>query len=92
MTKKEFVDKVAQETGLSKKDAAKAVDSIFEILKESLAEGDKVTILGFGTFSVVLRPERKGRNPQTGEEMMIPEKRVPKFKASSNLIATINAK
>ena len=91
MTKKEFIDKVSERTGLTKKDAASAVNAVFEILKERLTQGDRITILGFGTFSISQRSERKGRNPQTGEEMTIPAKRVAKFKPSANLNARINA-
>lgn len=91
MTKKEFIDKVAKRSGLSKKDATSAVNAVFEILKERLAEGDKLTIPGFGSFFVAQRSERKGRNPQTGQEIIIPAKKVPKFRASSNLRAKINA-
>ncbi|HEC32101.1 MAG TPA: HU family DNA-binding protein, partial [Deltaproteobacteria bacterium] len=67
MTKKEFIDKVAERAGLSKKDATSAVNAVFEILEESLAEGDKLIIPGFGSFFVGRRAERKGRNPQTGQ-------------------------
>jgi len=92
MTKKELIDKVAEKTALNKTTVNSALDGIFEVLKGSLAEGDRITMLGFGTFSVAERAQRKGRNPRTGEEITIPAKKVAKFKASSNLTAAINGK
>ena len=91
MTKKELIDKVSEKTGLSKKDATSALNTVFEILKERLAQRDRITILGFGTFSISQRSERKGRNPQTGKEITIPAKKVAKFKPSADLTARINA-
>ena len=73
MNKTDLVNAVAEKTELSKKDAAKAVDAVFETVMDSLSEGEKVQIIGFGNFEVRERKARKGRNPQTGEEIQIPE-------------------
>ncbi|MFW5998300.1 MAG: HU family DNA-binding protein [bacterium] len=89
MTKTELIDMVAEKTGLTKKDTGEAVnttiDSIIEYLSEqadiSEEERDNVQIIGFGTFEVKDRSERKGRNPQTGEEITIPARTVPVFRA-----------
>lgn len=85
MTKTDLVDQVAAKTNLTKKDAAAAVDAVFASITESLAQGEKVQIIGFGSFEVRERAERTGRNPQTGAEMTIPAKSVPAFKAGKQL-------
>ncbi len=85
MTKTELVEKVATQISITKKDALAAVDGIFTSIEESLANGDKVQIIGFGTFEVRDRSERVGRNPQSGEEMTIPAKKVPAFKPGKQL-------
>jgi len=85
MTKTELVDQVAARTNLSKKDAAAAVDAVFSTISESLARGEKVQLIGFGSFEVRERAERIGRNPQTGAEMTIPAKKVPAFKPGKQL-------
>ncbi|MCD8493022.1 MAG: HU family DNA-binding protein [Geovibrio sp.] len=79
MNKKELIEKIAEKSGLKKSDAEKALKAFEEATVEALKADDKVTLVGFGTFSVSARKERKGRNPQTGAEMTIPSKRVPKF-------------
>jgi DNA-binding protein HU-beta len=78
--KAELIEKVAEATDLTKKDATAAVDAVFSTIQEALANGEKVQLIGFGNFEVRSRAERKGRNPQTGEEIKIPASKVPAFK------------
>ncbi|WP_156936086.1 HU family DNA-binding protein [Anoxybacteroides tepidamans] len=85
MNKTELINAVAETSGLSKKDATKAVDAVFESITEALKSGDKVQLIGFGNFEVRERAARKGRNPQTGEEMEIPASKVPAFKPGKAL-------
>lgn len=85
MTKTELVDQVAAKSNLTKKDAGAAVDAVFASITEALAKGDKVQLVGFGSFEVKQRSERVGRNPQTGAEMTIPAKKVPVFRAGKQL-------
>ena len=80
MKKAEFIEAVASKSELTKQDAKKAVDSLFETISTTLAKGEKVQLVGLGTFEVRERSERTGRNPQTGEEMTIPATKVPGFK------------
>jgi DNA-binding protein HU-beta len=80
MNKTELINKVAELSELTKKDATKAVDAVFEAIGDALKEGDKVQIIGFGNFEVRERSARKGRNPQTGAEIEIPASKVPAFK------------
>ncbi len=79
MTKAELIDKVASSAGLSKADAGRALDATLDAIKKSLKKGKKVTLVGFGTFSVAKRKARKGRNPRTGEEIKIAASKTPKF-------------
>lgn len=83
--KADLVDKVADKAGLTKKDSNAAVEAVFDSIQEFLAEEEKVQLIGFGTFEVRERAARKGRNPQTGEEIQIPATKVPAFKAGKNL-------
>ncbi len=85
MTKTELINAVAEKSGISKKDADKAVNSVFEAVAEALAGGDKVQIVGFGSFEVKPRSERVGRNPRTKEEIVIPASKLPVFKAGKSL-------
>ena len=85
MTKGELIDAVASGAGLTKADAGRAVDAAIGAIKKTLKKNQKVTIVGFGTFSVSKRKARIGRNPQTGEEIQIPAARVPKFRAGKGL-------
>ena len=85
LTKAELIDVVAQKTGLNKTQAGNAVDAVFETIQETLVDGKKFTMTGFGTFLANARKSRSGRNPQTGEKIVIPGKLVPKFKAGKNL-------
>lgn len=84
MVKADLVAKVA-ETGITKKQAGAVVDAVFGAIKDALAEGDKVSLIGFGTFSVKARAAREGRNPRTGKKIKIPKKKVPAFKAGKDL-------
>ena len=81
MNKTELVSSVAEKSELTKKDAEKAVSAVFASIEEALAKGEKVQLVGFGTFEVRERKARTGRNPQTGEEIQIPAAKVPAFKA-----------
>ncbi|MGX7152507.1 HU family DNA-binding protein [Enterococcus sulfureus] len=83
--KAELIEKVAAATDLTKKDATAAVDAVFSTIQEALANGEKVQLIGFGNFEVRTRAERKGRNPQTGEEIKIPASKVPAFKPGKAL-------
>lgn len=83
--KQDLIAKVAETAELSKKQAALVVNTVFDTISESLANGEKVQIIGFGSFDVRERAERKGRNPQTGAELVIPASKVPGFKAGKAL-------
>ena len=89
MNKAELVSSVAEKSGLSKKDSEKAVDAVIESIQDALGKGDKVSMVGFGTFEVRDRAARKGRNPQTGEEIEIAATKVPTFKAGKGLKDTV---
>ena len=91
MKKIEFIAAVAEQAGLSKKDAEKAVKAYNEVVAAELAKGGKVQLVGFGTFEVSERPEREGRNPKSGETMMIAASKAPKFKAGKALKDQVNA-
>ena len=85
MTKAEFTDRVATKSGLSKRDATKAVDAFLDSITEALRSGEQVSFTGFGKFSPQHRKERQGVNPRTGQKVTIPAARVPKFSAGSQL-------
>lgn len=85
MNKTDLINAVAEKTELSKKDATKAVEAVFETVMDSLSRGEKVQLIGFGNFEVRDRAARKGRNPQTGEEIEIPASKVPAFKPGKAL-------
>ena len=85
MTKVELIAAVANEANLTKKDAEAAVNGALNAITNALKEGDKVTLVGFGTFEVRERPARKGRNPQTGAEITIAASKLPAFKAGKAL-------
>lgn len=90
MNKTELVTSVAEKAGLTKKDAEKAMNALFASIEEALIEGDKVQIIGFGTFEVKEREARKGRNPRSGEEITIPASKNPVFKAGKSLKDAVN--
>ncbi|UMZ75278.1 HU family DNA-binding protein [Natranaerofaba carboxydovora] len=85
MNKSELIEKVAQEAGLTKKDTEKAVNKVFDVISEELAKGEKVQLIGFGTFETRERAAREGRNPSTGEVIQIEATRIPAFKAGKSL-------
>jgi DNA-binding protein HU-beta len=85
MNKKDLIGAIAAEAKLTKADAKKALDSIINITTASLKKGDRVALVGFGSFSVIKRAARKGRNPQTGKEIKISAKKVVKFRPGSEL-------
>ncbi|AAU23941.1 non-specific DNA-binding protein Hbs [Bacillus sp. GM2] len=85
MNKTELINAVAEASELSKKDATKAVDSVFDTILDALKNGEKIQLIGFGNFEVRERSARKGRNPQTGEEIEIPASKVPAFKPGKAL-------
>ncbi len=90
MNKAELIDAMASQSGLTKADAKKALDAFIGSTTEALKSGDRVALVGFGSFSVSSREERKGRNPQTGKEITIPAKKVVKFKAGAELADVVN--
>ncbi len=85
MNKNELVTAVASAAGISKTDAAKAVDGVFGAIADALKKGDEVRLVGFGTFNVAQRAKSEGRNPRTGEKIEIPASKLPKFKAGKGL-------
>ncbi|WP_339186724.1 HU family DNA-binding protein [Paenibacillus sp. FSL R5-0490] len=85
MNKSDLITHVSEATELSKKDVTKAIDAVFEAISEALQSGDKVQLVGFGNFEVRERSARKGRNPQTGEEIEIPASKIPAFKPGKAL-------
>lgn len=90
MNKTEFVAAIAEKTELSKKDAEKAVKAFIDVVAEELKKGEKIQLVGFGTFEVTKRAAREGRNPQTGETMKIEASNAPKFKAGKALKDAVN--
>lgn len=91
MNKAELVAAIADKTELSKKDSEKALKAFIDVIAEELAKGEKIQLVGFGTFEVSERAAREGRNPQSGEPMNIPASKAPKFKAGKALKDMINA-
>lgn len=85
MNKTDLINAIAAETGLTKADAAKALNATTAAIANAVKAGDKVTLVGFGTFAPTERPARTGKNPRTGEALTIPAKKVVKFKAGSEL-------
>jgi DNA-binding protein HU-beta len=90
MNKAELIEAIATETNLSKADAGRALDAITGTITKTLKKGDKISLVGFGTYSVSKRAARMGRNPQTGKAIKIAAKKVAKFKAGTDLNKTIN--
>ena len=85
LTKQDLIDEVAANAGLTKKQSGAALNAVLESIQSALAKGDSVGLIGFGTFEVRNRAAREGRNPQTGELIQIPAKKVPAFKAGKKL-------
>ena len=90
MNKKELIESISGAADISKAAAEKALNGTLAAIAEALKKGDKVTLVGFGTFSVSKREARQGRNPQTGKAIKIPGKKVAKFKAGSKLSEAVN--
>ncbi len=90
MNKAELIDRVAEDTGLSKAESGRAVEATFDGITRALAGGDQVTLAGFGTFRVRDRAARSGRNPQTGATLQIPASKAPAFKAGKALKDAVN--
>ena len=92
MNKTELIAKVATEAEITKKDAEKAVKAVFNVISEGLAQGDKIQIIGFGTFEVRQRKAREGRNPRNNEPIQIEAYKAPAFKAGKQLKDLVNGK
>ena len=90
MNKAQLIDAIASESKITKADAGRAVDAFITATTKALKKGDRVALVGFGSFSVAKRAARVGRNPQTGKEIKIAAKRVAKFKAGAELAKTVN--
>jgi DNA-binding protein HU-beta len=90
VNKADLISVMAEKSGLTKKDSEKALNAFVDAVQQALVEGDRVQLVGFGTFEVRERSARKGRNPQTGEEIDIPAASVPAFKAGKALKEAIN--
>ena len=90
MNKAELIDAMAAESGLTKADSKKALDAFVKVTQNALKSGDKITLVGFGTFSVSTRAARIGRNPQTGKELKIAAKKVVSFKVGKKLADKVN--
>ena len=91
MKKAELIAAMAAKAGIKKTDAQKALDAFIEVVSDELAAGEKIQLIGFGTFEVAERAAREGRNPQSGETMMIAASKSPKFKAGKVLKDKVNA-
>lgn len=90
MNKNDLIAAVAESAGLSKSDATKAVDGVFDSISASLKKGQEVRLVGFGTFTVARRAATEGRNPRTGEKIKIPASKRPKFSAGKGLKDAVN--
>ena len=91
MNKTELVAAIAEQASLQKKDAEKALKAFIDVVTDELKKGEKVQLVGFGTFEVAQRAAREGQNPMTGEKMTIPASKAPKFKAGRGLKDAVNA-
>jgi len=85
MNKAELIEEVNNKTGLTKKDTGNVIDAVTDTIQKTLSKGEKITLVGFGTFQVIERKARRGVNPRTREAIQIPAKKVPKFKAGKGL-------
>jgi len=92
MNKADLISSVAAQSGLTKVDSEKAVNGVIDTITNQLKEGNKITLVGFGTFETADRAARPGKNPKTGAPLQIPAKRVAKFKAGKSLADTVNNK
>ena len=91
MTKADIVEKIYEKVGFSKKESAELVETVFDLIKTTLEDGDKIKIAGFGNFVVKEKYDRRGRNPQTGEEITIVARKILTFKPSQVLKSAINS-
>jgi DNA-binding protein HU-beta len=91
MNKGDLISKIAEKADLSKSQASDALNTMLDCIGDALKEGDKVTLIGFGTFSTSLRKERQGRNPQTGDSITIPSKASVKFKPGKELADSVDS-
>jgi integration host factor subunit alpha len=91
MTKADIVERIYENVGFSKKESAELVETVFDLIKSTLEEGDKIKIAGFGNFVVKEKSDRRGRNPQTGEEITIVARKILTFKPSQVLKSAINS-
>jgi DNA-binding protein HU-beta len=89
MNKAELIDGIAAGSGLTKVDAKKALEAFVKVTSDALAAGDRISLVGFGSFSVTEKSARTGRNPQTGKEIDIPARKVVKFKAGAELSGVV---
>jgi DNA-binding protein HU-beta len=90
MNKQDLINAVADMAALSKTDASKGVDAVFDVITKALKEGDEVRLVGFGTFAVTKRKASTGRNPRTGEELKLKASNTPKFRAGKGLKDAVN--
>lgn len=90
MNKADLINSISEKTGLTKTRSNEVIDAFLDSVTESLSSGEKVTLVGFGTFTTYQRDARKGRNPKTGESIDIPAKKVARFKAGSDLTKSVN--
>ena len=90
MKKSELINAIAEQSNLSKADAGRSLDALIKTIETTLKAGDAITLVGFGTFAVKDRPERTGRNPQTGQEITIAAAKVPSFKPGKSLKDAVN--
>jgi DNA-binding protein HU-beta len=90
MNKAQLIEAIAGESGLTKADAKKALDGFIKVTGDALKKGDRIALVGFGSFAISERSARTGRNPQTGKEIQIPANKVVKFKAGSELTDAVN--
>jgi DNA-binding protein HU-beta len=90
MNKADLINSISEKTGLTKSKSNEVIDAFLESITDSLSDGDKVTLVGFGTFTTSQRDARKGRNPKTGESIDIPAKKVARFKPGSDLTKSVN--
>ena len=90
MNKAELIDSISDGAGITKADAKKALDAFIDTTTKTLKKGDRLSLVGFGSFSISERSARTGRNPQTGKEIQIPAKKVVKFKAGAELADSVN--
>ena len=92
MNKEELVQEIAKKSKVTQKDAAEVLSALISVIETSVSKGQKVTLVGFGTFEARKRSARVGRNPQTGKELKIPARTVPAFSAGKKFKATVNGK